>query len=85
MQVYNVSVSEEDLPGTPVVTVTATDADKDSRLSYQISNGNSRNRFSIISQMGRGLISVAQPLNFKQERRYVHQKFFLIVWQRLLI
>lgn len=41
------------------------------RLHYEITGGNTRGRFSITSQNGRGLITVAQLLDFKQERRYV--------------
>ncbi|XP_013196318.2 protocadherin-like wing polarity protein stan [Amyelois transitella] len=68
---YDVEIAEDEPPGTPLVTVTATDADEDNRLHYEITGGNTRGRFSITSQNGRGLITVAQPLDFKQERRYV--------------
>ncbi|XP_072940790.1 protocadherin-like wing polarity protein stan [Epargyreus clarus] len=68
---HEVELAEDEPPGTPVVTVTATDADEDNRLHYEITGGNTRGRFSITSQNGRGLITVAQPLDFKQERRYV--------------
>lgn len=68
---YQVSVSESDNPGTPVVTVTASDKDENPRLHYAITTGNERGRFSITAQNGRGLISLAQPLDFKQEQRYI--------------
>ncbi|KAK7006067.1 Cadherin EGF LAG seven-pass G-type receptor 2 [Halocaridina rubra] len=68
---YEVVVSESDYPGTPVVTVTATDKDENPRLHYAIPSGNERGRFSITAQNGRGLVSLAQPLDYKQERRYV--------------
>ncbi|OWR45133.1 cadherin [Danaus plexippus plexippus] len=68
---YEVELAEDEPPGTPVVTVTASDADEDNRLHYEITGGNTRGRFSITSQNGRGLITVAQLLDFKQERRYV--------------
>ncbi|KAJ0179731.1 hypothetical protein K1T71_004322 [Dendrolimus kikuchii] len=68
---YEVELAEDETPGTPVVTVTATDADEDNRLHYEITGGNTRGRFSITSQNGRGLITVAQNLDYKQERRYV--------------
>ncbi|KAK3849672.1 hypothetical protein Pcinc_041926 [Petrolisthes cinctipes] len=68
---YEVSVSESDYPGTPVVTVTATDKDENPRLHYAITSGNERGRFSITAQNGRGLISLAQPLDYKQERKYI--------------
>lgn len=54
-----------------MASVTATDADEDTRLHYEITNGNTRGRFSITSQNGRGLITVAQPLDYKQEKRYI--------------
>lgn len=71
MSGYDVELAEDEPPGTPVVTVSATDADEDNRLHYEITGGNTRGRFSITSQNGRGLITVAQPLDFKQEKRYV--------------
>lgn len=41
------------------------------RLHYELTAGNTRGRFAITSQNGKGLITVAQPLDYKQERRYV--------------
>ncbi|XP_065173819.1 protocadherin-like wing polarity protein stan isoform X2 [Atheta coriaria] len=70
-KVYDCVVAEDDSPGTPVTSVTATDIDEDTRIHYEISSGNTRGRFSITSQNGRGLITVAQPLDYKQEKRYV--------------
>ncbi|XP_064085068.1 protocadherin-like wing polarity protein stan isoform X1 [Macrobrachium nipponense] len=70
-KLYEVAVSESDYPGTPVVTVTATDKDENPRLHYTITSGNERGRFSITAQNGRGLVSLAQPLDYKQERKYV--------------
>ncbi|XP_076066701.1 protocadherin-like wing polarity protein stan isoform X3 [Oratosquilla oratoria] len=67
---YEVTVSEMDKPGTPVVTVTATDKDENPRLHYSITSGNERGRFSLTSQNSRGLVSLAQPLDYKQESRY---------------
>ncbi|XP_055380293.1 protocadherin-like wing polarity protein stan [Condylostylus longicornis] len=68
---YETMVGEDQPPGTPVTTVTATDPDEDSRLHYEISTGNTRGRFAITSQNGKGLITVAQPLDYKQERRFI--------------
>ncbi|CAG9865104.1 unnamed protein product [Phyllotreta striolata] len=68
---YESVVAEDDPPGTPVATVTAADPDEDSRLHYEITNGNTRGRFAITSQNGRGLITIAQPLDYKQEKRYI--------------
>ncbi|KAK4875010.1 hypothetical protein RN001_011432 [Aquatica leii] len=70
-KIYESVVAEDDPPGTPVATVTATDADEDSRLHYELTNGNVRGRFAITSNNGRGLITIAQPLDYKQEKRYV--------------
>lgn len=42
-----------------------------SRLNYEIMSGNTRGRFAITTQNGRGLITVAQPLDYKQERRFI--------------
>ena len=70
-KLYETSVSEQDPPGTPVETVKATDPDENSRLTYEIVDGNVRNRFSISTQNGMGLITIAQPLDFKLERKYV--------------
>ncbi|XP_058836851.1 protocadherin-like wing polarity protein stan isoform X3 [Topomyia yanbarensis] len=67
---YEATIAEDQPPGTPVATVTATDPDEDSRLHYEITAGNTRGRFSITSQNGRGLITIAQPLDYKQERRF---------------
>lgn len=70
-KMYEASVSEIDPPGTPVIGVTATDKDEDQRLNYYISNGNHRGRFSIIHQNKVGLISVAQPLDYRLDKRFV--------------
>lgn len=68
---YESVVSEDDPPGTPVTSVTATDPDEDARIHYEITAGNTRGRFAIASQNGRGLITIAQPLDYKQEKRFV--------------
>lgn len=70
-KIYGASISEIDPPGTPVISVTATDQDEDPRLIYQITNGNVRGRFNIISQNRQGLISVAQQLDYRLEKRFV--------------
>jgi cadherin EGF LAG seven-pass G-type receptor 1 len=70
-KIYESVVAEDDPPGTPVATVTASDADEDARLHYELTNGNTRGRFAITSQNGRGVITVAQPLDYKQEKRYI--------------
>lgn len=68
---YEAVIAEDQSPGTPVTTVTATDPDEDSRLHYEITSGNTRGRFAITSQNGRGLVTIAQPLDYKQERRFI--------------
>lgn len=68
---YEAVISEDQKPGTPVITVTATDPDEDSRLHYDIKSGNLRNRFSISTQNGLGLITIAQPLDYKLEKRFI--------------
>lgn len=68
---YEAVVSEDDPPGTPVASVTATDPDEDAKIHYDITAGNTRGRFSITSQNGGGLITIAQPLDYKQEKRFV--------------
>jgi len=71
-KVYRETVSEEAVPGAPVVVVTAVDADANEhgRVSYSIESGNDRASFHIISQMGYGLISVALPLSHRQQANY---------------
>lgn len=68
---YEAAMAEDQPPGTPVIIVTATDPDEDSRLHYEITSGNTRGRFAITSQNGRGLITIAQPLDYKQEKRFI--------------
>ena len=71
-KVYRETVSEEAVPGAPVVVVTAVDADANEhgRVSYTLESGNDRASFQIISQMGYGLISVARPLSHRQQANY---------------
>ncbi|KAK9696737.1 Laminin G domain [Popillia japonica] len=70
-KIYETIISEDVAPGSSVALVTATDADEDKRLHYEITNGNTRGRFAITLQNGEGLITVAQPLDYKQEKRYI--------------
>ncbi|XP_043944319.1 cadherin EGF LAG seven-pass G-type receptor 1 [Protopterus annectens] len=69
--VYHRRINEDAPVGCSVLTVTAVDRDVNSIVTYQISSGNTRNRFSITSQSGSGLITLALPLDYKQERQYV--------------
>ncbi|XP_026094789.1 cadherin EGF LAG seven-pass G-type receptor 1-like [Carassius auratus] len=68
---YNLKVNEDAVVGTSVLMVTAVDRDVNSVVTYQISSGNTRNRFAITSQNGGGLITLALPLDYKQERQYL--------------
>ncbi|TRY66866.1 hypothetical protein DNTS_033032, partial [Danionella cerebrum] len=68
---YYVRLNEDAAVGTSVVSVTAVDRDVNSAVTYQITGGNTRNRFAISTAGGSGLVSLALPLDYKQERRYV--------------
>uniref|UniRef100_A0A8C1QX49 Cadherin, EGF LAG seven-pass G-type receptor 3 n=1 Tax=Cyprinus carpio TaxID=7962 RepID=A0A8C1QX49_CYPCA len=68
---YYVRLNEDAAVGTSVVSVTAVDRDVNSAVTYQITGGNTRNRFAISTASGAGLITLALPLDYKQERRYV--------------
>ncbi|XP_037535788.1 cadherin EGF LAG seven-pass G-type receptor 2 [Nematolebias whitei] len=68
---YHMRLNEDAAVGTSVVTVSAVDQDINSVVTYQISSGNTRNRFSITSQSGGGLITLALPLDYKLERQYI--------------
>uniref|UniRef100_A0A3B3UW61 Cadherin EGF LAG seven-pass G-type receptor 3 n=1 Tax=Poecilia latipinna TaxID=48699 RepID=A0A3B3UW61_9TELE len=68
---YYSRLNEDAAVGTSVVTVTAVDRDVNSAVTYQITGGNTRNRFAISTAGGAGLLSLALPLDYKQERRYI--------------
>ncbi|XP_076133414.1 cadherin EGF LAG seven-pass G-type receptor 3 [Alosa pseudoharengus] len=68
---YHVRLNEDAVVSTSVVSVTAVDRDVNSAVTYQITGGNTRNRFSISTAGGAGLVTLALPLDYKQERRYV--------------
>ncbi|XP_053157672.1 cadherin EGF LAG seven-pass G-type receptor 3 isoform X2 [Hemicordylus capensis] len=68
---YFIRLNEDATVGTSVLSVTAIDRDVNSAISYQITGGNTRNRFAISTQGGVGLITLSLPLDYKQERRYV--------------
>lgn len=70
-KIYSLKINEDAVVGSSVLTVTAVDRDVNSVVTYQISSGNTRNRFAITSQSGGGLITLALPLDYKQERQYV--------------
>ncbi|XP_044133380.1 cadherin EGF LAG seven-pass G-type receptor 3-like [Bufo gargarizans] len=68
---YFIRLNEDASVGTSVLSVTAIDRDVNSIISYQITGGNTRNRFAISTQGGAGLITLSLPLDYKQERRYI--------------
>ncbi|XP_063783179.1 cadherin EGF LAG seven-pass G-type receptor 1 isoform X1 [Pseudophryne corroboree] len=70
-KVYQLRINEDAAVGSSVLTMTAVDRDVNSVVTYQITSGNTRNRFAITSQSGGGLITLALPLDYKQERQYV--------------
>nr|XP_033813815.1 cadherin EGF LAG seven-pass G-type receptor 1 isoform X2 [Geotrypetes seraphini] len=70
-RVYHLRLNEDAAVGSSVLTLTAVDRDVNSVVTFQIASGNTRNRFAITSQSGGGLITLALPLDYKQERQYV--------------
>ncbi|KAM5292012.1 cadherin EGF LAG seven-pass G-type receptor 3 isoform 2-T2 [Ctenodactylus gundi] len=70
MKEYHLRLNEDAVVGTSVVSVTAVDRDANSAISYQITGGNTRNRFAISTQGGVGLVTLALPLDYKQERYF---------------
>ncbi|TSK28057.1 Cadherin EGF LAG seven-pass G-type receptor 1 [Bagarius yarrelli] len=70
-KLYNLKMNEDAPVGASVLTVLAIDRDVNSVVTYQLTSGNTRNRFAISSQSGGGLITLALPLDFKQERQYI--------------
>ncbi|XP_075430641.1 cadherin EGF LAG seven-pass G-type receptor 3 isoform X2 [Ascaphus truei] len=68
---YLIRLNEDATVGTSVLSVTAIDRDVNSAITYQITGGNTRNRFAISTQGASGLITLSLPLDYKQERRYV--------------
>ncbi|ELK07541.1 Cadherin EGF LAG seven-pass G-type receptor 1 [Pteropus alecto] len=69
--VYELRLNEDAAVGSSVLTLRAHDRDANSVITYQLTGGNTRNRFALSSQSGGGLITLALPLDYKQERQYV--------------
>ncbi|XP_042553861.1 cadherin EGF LAG seven-pass G-type receptor 1-like [Dipodomys spectabilis] len=69
--VYELRLNEDAAVGSSVLTLQARDRDANSVITYQLTGGNTRNRFALSSQSGGGLITLALPLDYKQERQYV--------------
>uniref|UniRef100_A0A8C7RY70 Cadherin EGF LAG seven-pass G-type receptor 1a n=1 Tax=Oncorhynchus mykiss TaxID=8022 RepID=A0A8C7RY70_ONCMY len=70
-RLYSLKMNEDALVGTSVLALSAIDRDANSVVTYQISSGNTRNRFAITSQTAGAVITLAMPLDYKQERQYV--------------
>ncbi|KAM4821570.1 cadherin EGF LAG seven-pass G-type receptor 3 isoform 2-T2 [Thomomys bottae] len=70
MKEYHLRLNEDAAVGTSVISVTAVDRDANSAISYQITGGNTRSRFAISTQGGVGLVTLALPLDYKQERYF---------------
>ncbi|XP_012939635.1 cadherin EGF LAG seven-pass G-type receptor 1 [Aplysia californica] len=70
---YNTTVSEEAGVGDPVETVVAVDPDEgdNGRLTYAVEGGNDRDAFSIRQTRGKGIISVKNALDARQQNKYV--------------
>ncbi|XP_053440843.1 cadherin EGF LAG seven-pass G-type receptor 1 isoform X3 [Nycticebus coucang] len=69
--VYELRLNEDAAVGSSVLTLRADDRDANSVITYQLTGGNTRNRFALSSQSAGGLITLALPLDYKQERQYV--------------
>ncbi|KAM4795846.1 cadherin EGF LAG seven-pass G-type receptor 2 [Rhinophrynus dorsalis] len=69
---YHARLNEDAAVGTSVLTVWAVDRDAHATITYQITAGNTRHRFSISSLAGgRGLLTLALPLDYKLERQFI--------------
>lgn len=68
---YRLRVAENTRVGSEIKTVEATDADPDTHLNYRIITGNYYNKFGIISRLNKGIITLAQSLDFNKKRNYV--------------
>nr|KAF6277507.1 cadherin EGF LAG seven-pass G-type receptor 1 [Pipistrellus kuhlii] len=68
---YELRLNEDAAVGSSVLTLRALDRDAHSVLTYQLTGGNTRNRFALSSQSGGGLLTLALPLDYKQERQFV--------------
>ncbi|XP_012590543.1 PREDICTED: cadherin EGF LAG seven-pass G-type receptor 1, partial [Condylura cristata] len=68
---YELRLNEDAAVGSSVLTLRARDRDANSVITYQLTGGNTRNRFALSSQSGGGLLTLALPLDYKQERQYV--------------
>ncbi|KAE8623202.1 hypothetical protein XENTR_v10005537 [Xenopus tropicalis] len=69
---YHARLNEDAAVGSSVLTVWAADRDAYATITYQITAGNTRHRFSISSLSdSQGLLTLALPLDYKLERQFV--------------
>jgi cadherin EGF LAG seven-pass G-type receptor 1 len=68
---YTFRVTELVQLGSTVGRVKASDRDEDAQIRYELVGGNTRNRFTVSTQNGEGVITVAQPLSFEEETEYL--------------
>ncbi|XP_040193695.1 cadherin EGF LAG seven-pass G-type receptor 2-like isoform X1 [Rana temporaria] len=69
---YQARLNEDAAVGTSVMTVLALDRDFQATITYQITSGNTRHRFSISSLAGGGgLLTLALPLDYKLEKQFI--------------
>ncbi|XP_077340579.1 cadherin EGF LAG seven-pass G-type receptor 2 [Lithobates pipiens] len=69
---YQARLNEDAAVGTSVMTVLALDRDFQATITYQITSGNTRHRFSISSLSGGGgLLTLALPLDYKLEKQFM--------------
>lgn len=68
---YTLSITETTSIGKTILMLKALDTDEDSILRYELVSGNKRNRFTLSTKDNFGILSVAQPLDFQQENKYI--------------
>lgn len=69
---YEVEVSESTAPGTPILQLTATDADEDPRLSYTLHNSAQTGSLALFAlEAGTGRLRVARPLDREACERHL--------------
>lgn len=69
---YEVEVSESVSPGTPILQLTASDADEDPRLSYALHNSDQAGSLALFAlEAGTGRLRVARPLDREACERHL--------------
>ena len=69
--IYNVRVAEDMRVGKEVITIRATDGDRNTDLNYRIISGNNFNKFGISTRSNEGVITLKQTLDFNQKGKYI--------------